>query len=457
ELAQSVTSARCSFRANKVSSGYCHLVIAVCALAMLAVILPGNLAAQCDPLATAAKTQTSQPGSALGRPEFFDEPAFTVAGVADTASGGGHASGMAQPRPETLAKGIAALGKGTNPAAADTSAPVSVPEKSLRDAVRKDPGSLEANRQLAKWLVQSGRERDALPYLQRTAELFASPGMNGPSKRAGDEAEIHHLLGEVREKLGDPLAAVREYQRAAELEPSESNLFDWGAELLLHGASEPAIEVFGKGTRVLPGSVRMLVGLGVALYSRGSVQEAAARLCNATDVNPADPTPYPFLSQTINPEFANSAGIVERLARFARLQPENAQANYYYALGLWKRRTSPQGREDLGQIRSLLEKAVRLDPTLGAAYLQLGISYSEQGDSAKAISAYEKAIAATPQLPEAHYRLAQAYRQAKETSKAQQELAAFQRATKEAADQEEQQKREIRQFVYTMQGSTPRQ
>ena len=30
------------------------------------------------------------------------------------------------------------------------------------------------------------------------------------------------------EKLGDALQAVREYQRAAELNPSESNLFDWG-------------------------------------------------------------------------------------------------------------------------------------------------------------------------------------------------------------------------------------
>ncbi|HET7441756.1 MAG TPA: hypothetical protein VFJ47_10690, partial [Terriglobales bacterium] len=86
-MAQSVTSARSSFRASKVSSGYCHLVIAVCVLAMPAVILPENLAAQCDSLATEAKTQTSQPGSALGKPEFFDEPAFTVAGVADTASG----------------------------------------------------------------------------------------------------------------------------------------------------------------------------------------------------------------------------------------------------------------------------------------------------------------------------------------------------------------------------------
>src|SRR2546430_13519862 len=45
----------------------------------------------------------------------------------------------------------------------------------------------------------------------------------------------------------DPLEAVRQYQRAAELDASEPYLFDWGAELLLHHAPEPAIEVFSKG------------------------------------------------------------------------------------------------------------------------------------------------------------------------------------------------------------------
>ena len=40
-------------------------------------------------------------------------------------------------------------------------------------------------------------------------------------------ADLHHLLGDVDEKLGDSLEAVRHYQRAAELDPSEPHLFDW--------------------------------------------------------------------------------------------------------------------------------------------------------------------------------------------------------------------------------------
>ena len=61
-------------------------------------------------------------------------------------------------------------------------------------------------------------------------------------------ADLHHLLGDVDEKLGDSLEAVRHYQRAAELDPSEPHLLDWGAELLLHHAPAPAGEVFAKGS-----------------------------------------------------------------------------------------------------------------------------------------------------------------------------------------------------------------
>ena len=90
-----------------------------------------------------------------------------------------------------------------------------------------------------------------------------------------------------KDARGDPLQTVREYQRAAETNPSESNFFNWGAELLLHRAIEPAIEVFTRGNRLFPQSSRMLVGLGVAWYASGSNEHAAQRLCEASDLNPA--------------------------------------------------------------------------------------------------------------------------------------------------------------------------
>ena len=153
-----------------------------------------------------------------------------------------------------------------------------------------------------------------------------------------DQAELHHLLGDIEEKSGNPLEAVRQYQRAAELSPSEPYFFDWGSELLLHRAIEPAIEVFSKGNRLFPHSARMLVGLGVAWYSNGSYDQAAQRLCEASDLNPGDPKAYLFLGKIQSVEATQSECSTERLARFVKLQPANALANYYYAVNLWKRR-----------------------------------------------------------------------------------------------------------------------
>ena len=100
-----------------------------------------------------------------------------------------------------------------------------------------------------------------------------------------------------------------------------------------------------------------------------------------------------------------------------KLQPENALANYYYGVNLWKRRKGPDDAESLAQVESLLKQAVELDPKLGVGYLQLGVLYSERRDFPRAISSYQNAIKVSPELEEAHYRLAQAYKRTGEKRK----------------------------------------
>jgi tetratricopeptide (TPR) repeat protein len=276
-----------------------------------------------------------------------------------------------------------------------------------------------------------------------------------PGKTDEGEAARHHLLADADERRGDALDAVREYQRAAELNPTESNFFDWGTELLVHRAAEPAIEVFTKGNRIFPGSVRMLTGLGAAWYARGSYEQAVQRLCEASDLDPSDPNPYLFMGKMQAVESNQPEALVERLGRFVRLQPENALANYYYAVSLWKRRKTPEDIADLPQVKSLLEKAVQLDPKLGRAYLQLGALYSERRDLSNAISAYQRAVEATPRLEEAHYRLAQAYRQTGEPAKAQAELRLYAQISKEKDEELERQRHDLQQFVYELRDRTP--
>ena len=268
-------------------------------------------------------------------------------------------------------------------------------------------------------------------------------------------ASLSKELHERDEQPGNALEVVREYQRAAELNPSESNLFDWGAELLTHRAAEPAMEVFAKGNRLFPRSARMLLGLAVACYARGSYDQAARRFFEASDLNPNDPRPYMFLGKVQSVEITQSEGFAERLGRFARLQPDNSWANYYYAVSLWKQRKDPDDSQTPVQVQALLEKAIHLDPNLGAGYLQLGILYSDRKDFHNAIASYRKAIEVSAVSEEAHYRLAQAYGQTGDKLDAQKELEIYNQLSKKSAAEVERERSEIQQFVFALRDRTP--
>jgi len=426
--------------------------------------------------------------SSSEKPQFFDEPEFIVAGVTEAMNPGGHGSDAIVRNTEALAKETASLpGTGENtespgfPTASISPSFGAAAEESLRKEAEREPGNFEVNHRLGKLLLDDGKGEEAISYFERasranpgdyenayelglaytrigqyerartqTRNLLAAQEKPGKELDKQESAELHHLLGDVEERLGNSLEAVREYQRAAELNPSDANLFDWGADLLIHRAFEPAIEVFTEGNRLFPRSARMLAGLGVSWYARGSADRAVERLCQASDLNPNDPNPYLFLGKMQSVETAQSTCMMEKLARFVSLQPENAQANYYYALGLSRRNDA----DDLAHAQSLLEKAVRLDSKLAEAYLQLGVLYSQRGDSSKAISAYLEAIAANPGLEQAHYRLAQAYNRTGEKAKAQAELNLYTQLSRKTAELAERERREIQQFVYTLRDQT---
>jgi tetratricopeptide (TPR) repeat protein len=392
---------------------------------------------------TQTSTTTAKPAE---KPEFFDEPQFTVAGVTQGANSGGHGSDTAIRTTEALAKATVSLGKETTEKESPATSLAAEREKTFENILSRDPDNFDANYQLGKLLATGGKPAEALPYLQRAGKLNPA------------NADVHHSLADVAENLNQPLEAVREYQRAAELDPSEPHLFDWGAELLAHRALEPAVEVFAKGNHLFPNSSRMLVGLGVAWYARGSYDQAAQYLVRASELDSRDPTPYFFLGKIQSVEVKPLDGSVSRFARFAELEPDNALANYYYAISLWKQlEASGRTGDEEGlstpeaDIESRLLKAAHLDPTLGAAQLQLGILYSRRGDFARAVSAFEEAIRVTANdddtVAKAHYRLAQADVQIGEKAKAQQEFELHRQLAKKTSINAARERAAIQQFV----------
>jgi len=337
----------------------------------------------------AASTSVKEKSSAV---QFSDEPQFQIAGVVDPTNYGGHGSDTMLRTKEELAR--------------DT------------DALKKEP---------------------------RTAPT-------GSPSTAPEASELHRRSGEVAESAGRPLEAAHEYQLAAEIEPSERNLFAWGAELLLHRAFEPAVEVFSRGHRQFPGSVRMAVGLGIATYDRGETEAGKQALLEASDISPTNVTPYLFMGRLQEAEKTLSPAWVERLHRFTTFDPDNAMAHYYYAVAMGKQ--TPTDRDNPA-IQPELERALKLDPTMGKAYLQLGIMLAASKEIVAAIAALNKAVETLPLPDEAHYRLAQLYRQAGDAEKARNEIAQYNETSEQKTEQEEKQRHEIQQFVYTLRQQPP--
>ena len=374
---------------------------------------------------TGAASSSAQPAM-----EFEDKPNFTVAGVTDWTAVGGHGSDAILRTSETLARETLTL----KPAGQGLGSTGNV------DPVKSAPHDSEYELALAS--KQIGDLKQAREHVRKSLALKESP-------------DARRLAGELDEQMGDALAAVHEFEQAARLDPSEQNYFEWGSELLLHRAVWQAREVFGKGVEAYPKSIRLMTALGAALFAGARYDEAALRLCDASDLNPESPEPYAFIGKIELVAPAPLPCVEQKLARFARLQPDNSLANYLYAMAIWKRQQQPVDPRASQQVEALLTKSVTIDPKCGDALLQLGVVASSQHNSEQAIDYYLKAIKANPQLGEAHYRLGVAYDRAGEAAKARREFQLHDEIEKQQADAIETQRREVKQFLIVLQGQPP--
>ncbi|MGH9515634.1 MAG: tetratricopeptide repeat protein [Terriglobales bacterium] len=347
---------------------------------------------------------------------------------------------------------------------------VATAETEFRKAVELDPGSYDTNHNLGEVYVAAGKLTDAVPYLEKAQKINSAAYDNGYDLalayaktgklddgrnliqdllKQKDTAELHNVLGEIEEKAGKFIAAENQYETAAHMDPSESNLFDWGSELLVHRTLDPAVNVFQSAAEHYPNSPRLAIGLGMALYSRGNYDDAVKALLKAADLNPSDPRCYYFLSKAYDSSPSQANEVIQRFRRFAELQPQNARAHLYYAMSLWKGRRAQDANLDTGRIESLLKGAIALDPKLPEPHLQLGNLYSDQSKYAEAIPHYQRALQENADLADAHYRLGQAYVHTGQKIRAQEELEIYQRLRAQHLAELDKQRAEIRQFVYS--------
>ena len=342
-------------------------------------------------------------------------------------------------------------------------------EQFLR-AQQLEPKSFDTNRNLGQYYIQVGKIAQAQPFFEEAQRIKPDSYENGYDLAMADlllgrflearqvaqqilkthnTGELHNLLGQIDEKDGKFVAAANDFETAAHLDPSEDNLFDWGSEMLLHRTYEPAIDVFHQATIRFPKSPRLYIGLGLALYSRGQYDEAVQALLTAADLDPSDPRCYVFLSKAYDSSPKQADDVLQRFHRYAELRPDDARAQYYYAMSLWKGKRAGDANVDFQAVQSLLQKAISLDDSLAEAHVQLGDLFAGQHQYEKSIPEYVRALELNPNLSDAHYRLGTDYVHIGQKDEAQKEFAVYQKLRAEHLAESDKERAEVQQFVYS--------
>jgi tetratricopeptide (TPR) repeat protein len=340
----------------------------------------------------------------------------------------------------------------------------------LRKALELAPRDYTTNHNLGEFYIRSGRIADALPLLRQAQALDPSSYDNGYDLAMADlvtgqlaearqlvqsllqkkdTGELHNLLAQIDEKGGKFVDAVNEFETASRMDPTEDNLFDWGSELLLHRTYEPAIEVFRAASRRYPSSPRLMIGLGMSLYARGFYEDAVKALLAAADLNPSDPRCYLFLSKAYDSSPTQADEVIQRFRRYAALEPNNALAQYYYAMSLWKGKQVAGSGLDFQQVEDLLKKSIALDGSIAEAHLQLGNLYADQHQFERSVPEYVRALELNSNLPDAHYRLGTDYVHLGQKDRAQSEFAIYQKLRAQHMAQIDKERAEVQQFIYS--------
>jgi tetratricopeptide (TPR) repeat protein len=394
-------------------------------------------------------------------------PQFEAAGVRGLIDPGGYSASSDAAAASGLIKGIADIKRTGNDAAmpAKMSAPCAL-EPALKRDVEMNPESAQANRKLGEFYLAHGQEAKALPVLEHARSLnrtdqevleqladaylragqFEAARQLLASSVVQGRPEMYRLVARADEGTGKFTEASQAYQLAADQDPSEENLFGTGYELILAGLPGDAERAFAAGVKRSPGSIQLFIGLGSAQFLAGRTAESIQTLLRAVDLDPADPRPYPFLSEATTTAHDNTERVHAAFERFLSVAPDNPRASYYLALDMLNAPAADQaaGRS---RIEALLKRALILDPGLPDAHFQLGVLYERQQDYQAEAQELEKELSLSPNSKEAHYRLAIAYRQIGRMDLSAREMQRFREVQESSPAQKAGTRVDIEQFI----------
>ena len=221
--------------------------------------------------------------------------------------------------------------------------------------------------------------------------------------------EIYRLLGWCREEQRHHQDAVRAFQEAIKLEPTNvTSYLDLGKILLTERRLVPALELTKRTANAFPESSQVFV-------LKGSVELAAALFTDAVDsfsrALQLDPSSADASIGLARAQFGSgmTQQAEQTLERAIANFPNKAPLELELAQLLLKQ--AETGDEGAGaRAEQLLKSAVALDDTLAEAHYQLGELELARGQAQRALIHLEKAAKLNPTSAKTHFALSRAFR-----------------------------------------------
>jgi predicted Zn-dependent protease len=351
---------------------------------------------------------------------------------------------------------------------------------SLRTIITGRPNESAALSQLTELLVSHGKFAESIEDFQRATTL--DPGRGDlffnlalaqfraglsddalasceKSKLLSDTAELEDLLGDIEESRGDNLAAVKSYQAAVALAPSEEKYrLSLALEFLKHKSFAAAQLVLHQLEDSQPNSWRAQFTLGMVEYFKGDEEGACPILLRAADLSPDPPTTLKYVGDI---QMDRAAGpdpaALSQLCSYANRHPKNAEMQYYCGALLFRRDYASENKANAANIVQRLKTAAHQLPDEPGPHCQLGKAYRWLEQWQLALHESEICARLDPHSAQAHYRLAQIYHHEGQPDKAKAESALFESESKRVADDVAKRDATMKTFLYTIQTETPRQ
>lgn len=298
-------------------------------------------------------------------------------------------------------------------------------------ALRLMPDDKNLQMDCATAMVAAGRLAEAIEILSKIPD-------------AEQSADAQSLLGEIDEKQGQFKEAVTHLSRAADLDPSEANLWALAVEFLRHWTFDAAATEFEAAVQRFPNSTRMKLGLGAAYFGGARYAEAIPVFAGLLKSDRDNALYAEMLGMACTAVSNSAKQNCSALVDYAENHPRDAWASTYAASMLL---TDTADIDETKKAGKLLANAALADPKLADAQYQLGLLKQNQGDWTGSVSNLEAAIRLKPDFSQAHYRLALAYWRTGRKQEGQAEMELQKKFSKQEKEDLDKRLRQVTTFI----------